>query len=126
MRASSSAAVEPATQIRVPDERPAQTRLRLGRRPSDVASVRCATTARYPACLASLAPLSISRALAAIARADRESYADAVADVLKTFETRARFLEDVPVADTVLVLRVATLPRSIDVELRSLRSPSDS
>ena len=41
----------------------------------------------------------------------------AVEDVLESFETRDEYLEDVPVADTVLVLQALAAKRGLDVEL---------
>ena len=41
----------------------------------------------------------------------------AVEDVLESFETRGEYLEDVPVADTVLVLQALAAKRGLDVEL---------
>jgi hypothetical protein len=49
-------------------------------------------------------PRDVADALAAIAGGDADAYAGAVASVVHSFETRGDFLEDVPVADTALVL----------------------
>ena len=68
-------------------------------------------------------PPATARALVALARGDRAGYAEAVAVVLETFETRERFLEDIPVADTVLTLQVLARARTLDVALRSPRLP---
>jgi hypothetical protein len=68
-------------------------------------------------------PPATARALIALARGDGAAYADAVAVVLETFETRDRFLEDLPVADTVLTLQVLARARALDVVLRSPRLP---
>jgi hypothetical protein len=68
-------------------------------------------------------PPATARALIALACGDRAGYAEAVAVVLETFETRDRFLEDVPVADTVLTLQVLARARALDVALRSPRLP---
>jgi hypothetical protein len=95
-------------------------------------------TARYAASLAALVlgedgdagalagslavddfPSATAAALVAIAGGDREGYADAAAAVLRTFETRERFLEDIPVSDTVLVLQLLARRRRLDVALRS-------
>ena len=46
-----------------------------------------------------------------IAAADVVGYATAIEAVLDSFETREEFLEDVPVADTVLVLQALAAPR---------------
>jgi hypothetical protein len=50
-------------------------------------------------------PGDVADALAAIAAADRGVYRTAVEAVLRSFETRAAYLEDIPVADTVVVLQ---------------------
>jgi hypothetical protein len=49
-------------------------------------------------------PGDVATALEALAVHDSLGYAAAVEDVLRSFETREEFLEDTPVADTVLVL----------------------
>jgi len=49
-------------------------------------------------------PRPVADALAHLAAHDADRYADAVARVLESFESRDAYLEDVPVADTVLVL----------------------
>jgi hypothetical protein len=49
-------------------------------------------------------PADVAEALAAIAVSDAVRYDAAVASVVRSFETREAFLEDVPVADTALVL----------------------
>ena len=63
-------------------------------------------------------PSAVADALATIAAADRAGYLLAVEDVLESFETRDDYLEDVPVADTVLVLQELARPRDVAVELR--------
>jgi hypothetical protein len=63
-------------------------------------------------------PPAVADALACIAAADRRGYADAVEAVLESFETRDDYLEDVPVADTALVLQALAEQRGISVELR--------
>ena len=62
-------------------------------------------------------PGEVAAALAALAVGDGDAYAAAVLDVLASFETRTEFLEDVPVADTVLVLQVLATPRGIAATL---------
>jgi hypothetical protein len=51
-----------------------------------------------------LDPPAVANALAALARGDTDGYGSARREVLRSFEERDAFLEDVPVADTVLVL----------------------
>jgi tetratricopeptide (TPR) repeat protein len=50
-------------------------------------------------------PAAVGDALAFAAAEDVIGYQDAVEAVLRSFETRDEYLEDVPVADTVLVLQ---------------------
>src|SRR5919198_1508541 len=57
-------------------------------------------------------------AVVTIAAVDRAGYLLAIEDVLESFERRADFLEDVPVADTVLVLQALAAARGAEVELR--------
>jgi hypothetical protein len=70
-------------------------------------------------------PRDVADALAAIAAADRGGYVTAIASVLDSFETRTDFLEDVPVADTVLVLQLLAAQRDVAAQLpASPRLPS--
>jgi hypothetical protein len=62
-------------------------------------------------------PRAVADALVTIAAADRAGYLVAVEDVLDSFETRTDFLEDVPVADTVLVLQLLAKQRDAAVDL---------
>jgi hypothetical protein len=62
-------------------------------------------------------PPAVAEALAAIAAEDRAGYLVAVEDVLASFEQRDEFLEDMPVADTVLVLQALARRRNIAVDL---------
>jgi hypothetical protein len=68
-------------------------------------------------------PPATARALTALACGDHAEYVEAVAAVLETFETRERFLEDVPVADTVMTLQTLARPRGLEIDLRSPRLP---
>jgi hypothetical protein len=63
-------------------------------------------------------PEAVAGALVTIADADRAGYLVAVEDVLDSFEQRDDFLEDIRVADTVLVLQALAKKRNVDVELR--------
>ena len=94
---------------------------------------------RYAACLASLVlerwedarvladglrldasfPHDVGDALALIAAHDRLGYVEAVESVLRSFETREEYLEDIPLADTVLVLQALAARRDIAAELDS-------
>jgi hypothetical protein len=62
-------------------------------------------------------PEAVADALVTIAAADRAGYLLAVEDVLESFERRTEFLEDVPVADTVLVLQLLAAARDAAVDL---------
>lgn len=64
-------------------------------------------------------PRPVADALAALAAGDGSAYEDAVRRVLASFETRDEFLEDVPVADTVLVLQALAARRGLAVSLAS-------
>ncbi len=66
-------------------------------------------------------PVAVARALAAVASRDDAAYADAACEVLRSFEGRTAFLEDVPVADTVLVLHA--LARERRMQVPALASP---
>ena len=46
-------------------------------------------------------------------------YVEAVESVLESFETREDYLEDVPVADTVLVLQALAARRNMAADLSS-------
>lgn len=62
-------------------------------------------------------PRDIGDALLMIAGLDRNEYAAAVLSVLESFEQRTGFLEDVRVADTVLVLQILAAERGMAIEL---------
>jgi hypothetical protein len=65
-------------------------------------------------------PRPVGDALATIAAGtDAVGYVEAVEAVLESFETRSEYLEDVPVADTVLVLQALAEPRGLRAELAS-------
>jgi hypothetical protein len=66
-------------------------------------------------------PQPVARALAALAARDPAGYAAAAADLLVSFEQRDEFLEDVPVADTVLVLQALARARGIAARLPASR-----
>jgi hypothetical protein len=63
-------------------------------------------------------PPAVAESVTALAAGDAEGYAAAVEDVQRSFETRAEFLEDVPVADTALVLERLAAPRGLASGLR--------
>lgn len=70
-------------------------------------------------------PQAVGDALAYLAAGtDRIGYIDAVEDVLASFETRDDYLEDVPVADTVIVLQTLAEQRELAAELSSPLLPA--
>jgi hypothetical protein len=68
-------------------------------------------------------PRPVAEALAGLARREPDLYASALADVLTSFETRMEYLEDIPVADTVLVLEALAERRGIAARPRSALLP---
>jgi len=64
-------------------------------------------------------PTAVGDALAFIAARDVLGYTEAVEAVLGSFESRSGYLEDMPVADTVLVLQALAGRRGIAAELTS-------
>lgn len=64
-------------------------------------------------------PESVTDALSALAEHDAGGYESAIRALLEDFEVREEFLEDVPVADTVLALQALTEPRGLGVALES-------
>jgi hypothetical protein len=62
-------------------------------------------------------PPAVADGLATLAAADRAGYLVAVEEVLESFEQRDEYLEDIPVADTVLVLQALAARRDLVVEL---------
>jgi hypothetical protein len=63
-------------------------------------------------------PRDVAEALAALAAGNGIAYAAAVEDVLRSFETRDEFLEDVAVADTALALERLAAQRGLATGLR--------
>ena len=64
-------------------------------------------------------PADVGDALAFIAAQDVVGYAVAIESVLASFEARDEYLEDLPVADTVLVLQALAGRRGMAAELSS-------
>jgi hypothetical protein len=107
----------------------------LEQRPEDAGS----PIGRYTACLALLVlgrdaqarvfaddlrtrdgfPSDVGDALACISAQDPIGYIEAIESVLASFEGRSEFLEDVPVADTVVVLQALAARRDLAAELSS-------
>jgi hypothetical protein len=71
-------------------------------------------------------PPAVGDALAALAAEDRSRYVEAVAAVLESFETRDEYLEDLPVADTVMVLQELAGRCGIAAQLGSRLLPGTS
>ena len=70
-------------------------------------------------------PRDVADALAAIASEDAPGYLGAVASVLESFERRGEYLEEIPVADTVLVLQALARRQRMAADLASPLLPSD-
>ena len=64
-------------------------------------------------------PEAVADAVTTLAAHDREGYADAVRRVLESFETRDEYLENIPVADTVIVLEALAARRGFAAGLES-------
>jgi hypothetical protein len=64
-------------------------------------------------------PAPVGDALAMIAAEDPVGYVEAVEVVLESFETRDEYLEDLPVADTVMVLQALAARRNMATQLSS-------
>ena len=62
-------------------------------------------------------PQRVADALATIAAEDVVGYVEAIEDVLESFEVRNEYLEDVPVADTVLALQALARGRGLSHDL---------
>ena len=66
----------------------------------------------------------VAEALAALAVADADAYREAAVRVLASFEDREAYLEDIPVADTVVVLEALAARRGLEAGLRSPLLPA--
>jgi len=64
-------------------------------------------------------PPAAADSVAALAVADAPDYETAIRALVADFEGRTEFLEDIPVADTVLALQVLAEERGLAVELES-------
>ena len=71
-------------------------------------------------------PSAVADALHAIARHDRGAYERAIGHALASFEERDEYLEDVPVADTVMVLKALADRRGLAATLSSPLLPPAS
>ena len=68
-------------------------------------------------------PTDVADSLAMISAQDVAGYQLAVESVLDSFESRDEYLEDIPVADTVIVLQTLALQRDMAAELESQLLP---
>jgi hypothetical protein len=111
----------------------------------EVAAEASSPIGRYAACLAALVlgddarastlaaglrrepaetfPAPVAEALAGLADGDPDLYRSGLEATLASFEQRKEYLEDVPVADTVLVLEKLARPRGLAVRPRSAVLP---
>lgn len=69
-------------------------------------------------------PTEVGDALAMIAAQDPVGYSEAIEAVLESFERRDEYLEDLPVADTVMVLQVLAERRDMAAQLTSSLLPA--
>jgi hypothetical protein len=69
-------------------------------------------------------PAEVGDALAMLAAEDPVGYIEAIEAVLKSFETRDEYLEDLPVADTVIVLQGLAARRNMAAQLDSPLLPA--
>jgi hypothetical protein len=69
-------------------------------------------------------PLAVPDCLAALATGDSGAYDGAVRGLVADFESREEFLEDIPVADTVLAFQALAAVRGLEVKLASPLLPS--
>lgn len=64
-------------------------------------------------------PAPVADSLAFIAAGDPVAYVEAIETVLESFETREKYLEDLPAADTVVVLQALAARRNMAAQLSS-------
>jgi tetratricopeptide (TPR) repeat protein len=69
-------------------------------------------------------PSDVGDVLSYLAAEDVLGYTEAIESVLESFEKREEYLEELPVADTVLVLQALARRRGIEVELSSALLPA--
>jgi hypothetical protein len=69
-------------------------------------------------------PQPVARAVARLSEGDAAGYEAAVRELLADFEARDDYLEDVPVADTVLVLQTLAERRGFAADLQSPLLPT--
>jgi hypothetical protein len=112
------------------DQRPGESSSPIGRYAAALAALVLADDQDASALAAGLAgeseeafPHPVAEALAGLAGRDADRYASALAEILTSFETREEYLEDIPVADTVLVLEAIAERRGMAVRPRSALLP---
>jgi hypothetical protein len=71
-------------------------------------------------------PPAVTESLAALAARDATGYDSAIRALVADFESRDEFLEDIPVADTVLALQALAAERVMAAELASDLLPAGS
>jgi len=69
-------------------------------------------------------PQPVADSLGALSARDASAYATAIRTLLTDFEARDEFLEDIPVADTVVALQTLAEPRGLAIELASPLLPA--
>jgi len=111
---------------------PAESASPIGRYAAALAALVLGDDAQAQRLAASLAaepseafPRPVASALVALAAGDRHAYTDAVRAVLTSFEERDAYLDDVPVADTVMVLEAIAGRRDIAARVRSALVPPE-
>ena len=68
-------------------------------------------------------PPAVTRSLAALAARDSSGYESAIQELVADFEAREEFLEDVPVAETVLAFQRLAADRGLSVSVTSALLP---
>jgi hypothetical protein len=71
-------------------------------------------------------PSTVAESVAALSAGDPSSFETAIESLVDDFEGRTEFLEEIPVADTVLALQVLAAERGLAVEVVSPMVPSSS
>lgn len=108
------------------EQRPAESGTPIGRYAAALAELALGDDAAASPVASSLLaaspedfPPAVAEALVALAESEAARYAVACAAVLESFETRETFLEDIRVADTVIVLEALAERRGIALRPRS-------
>lgn len=108
------------------DQRPDESRSPVGRYAAALASLVVGEDERATELADALVaepedafPGAVAEALGGLGARDAERYAPALEAILASFEARDEYLEDIPVADTVLVLEAIAERRGIPVRPRS-------